>query len=92
MAEVTLRLPTPLQSFADGAGEIRAEAESLSQLLDQLEERYPPLVQRIRARDGSLRPHVNIFVRRTDVRQLDGLATRLQNGDEVIVMPSVAGG
>lgn len=92
MPEVTLRLPTPLQGFADGHDRIVAEAASLDELLDRVAEQYPSLVQRIRARDGGLRPYVNVFVRRTDIRQLDGLATALEPGDEVIVMPSVAGG
>ena len=92
MAEVTLRLPTPLQSFTGGRGEIAAQAESVNELLDRVASEYPPLVQRIRTRDGELRPYVNVFVRRTDIRQLDGLETRLRDGDEVIVMPSVAGG
>jgi len=92
MAEVTLRLPTPLQPYADGRGEITLAADTVQGLLDQVGEQYPALVQRIRTRDGALRPYVNIFVRRSDIRQLDGLATKLRAGDEVIVMPSVAGG
>lgn len=92
MAEVTLRIPTPLQPYADGHAELTLEAETVAQLLDGVGAQYPPLVQRIRARDGTLRPYVNVFVRRTDVRQLDGQATRLADGDEVVVMPSVAGG
>ena len=92
MADVTLRLPTPLQGFAGGRAEIRADAASVGELLDTVAAPYPSLVQRIRTRDGDLRPYVNVFVRRTDIRQLDGLATRLADGDEVIVMPSVAGG
>lgn len=68
------------------------EAETVGDLLDQVARDHDPLVQRIRARDGTLRPYVNIFVRRTDVRSLEGLETPLQEGDEVIIMPSVAGG
>lgn len=92
MAEVTLRIPTPLQAYADGRGEIALEADTVEQLLSRAGAQYPPLVQRICTRDGALRPYVNVFVRRADIRQLDGLATRLQDGDEVVVMPSVAGG
>ena len=92
MAEVTLRVPTPLQPDTGGRDEIALEATRIADLLDRVAENHPSLVQRIRTRDGGLRPYVNVFVRRTDIRELDGLATELQDGDEVIVMPSVAGG
>ncbi len=92
MAEVTLHLPTPLRPHADGQSDLTATAGSIGELFDVLQTEYPDLIQRIRTRDGELRPYVNVFVRRTDIRQLDGLATPLQTGDEVVVMPSVAGG
>jgi len=92
MPDITLRLPTPLQPYADGRGEITLAAANVEEALDRVGEQYPTLVQRIRTRDGELRPYVNVFVRRSDIRQLDGLATALREGDEVIVMPSVAGG
>jgi adenylyltransferase/sulfurtransferase len=92
MAEVTLRIPTPLQPYADGNGEIQAEAAYVDELFERIGADHQALVQRIRTRDGQLRPYVNVFVRRTDIRQLQGLETELHDGDEVIVMPSVAGG
>lgn len=92
MAQVTLRIPTPLQPYANGRGEMRMEAESIRDLLDRVGREHASLVQCIRTRDGELRPYVNIFVRRTDVRELEGLDTALVDDDEVIVMPSVAGG
>ena len=92
MPEVTLHLPTPLRPQANGQSDIAVEAASVQGLLDAVQSDYPALVQCLRTRDGELRPYVNVFVRRTDIRQLDGLATPLQAGDEVVVMPSVAGG
>jgi adenylyltransferase/sulfurtransferase len=92
MAEVTLRLPTPLQPYAAGRETISARAARVEELLDRVADEHAALVQRIRTRDGALRPYVNVFVRRTDIRELDGLATELCDGDEVIVVPSVAGG
>lgn len=92
MARVTVHIPTPLQPYADGHREIALEADSIHGLLEALAAEHEPLVTRIRTRDGVLRPYVNIFVRRTDIRELDGLATQLVDGDEVIIMPSVAGG
>lgn len=92
MAHVTLRVPTPLQPYADGRREIAVQAATVNALLDTVAADHEPLIQRIRTRDGALRPYVNIFVRQTDIRELDGLDTALHDGDEVIVMPSVAGG
>lgn len=92
MPAVTLHLPTPLRPHANGQSDIEAAADSVGALFDTLQRDYPTLVQCIRSRDGALRPYVNVFVRRTDIRQLDGLATALADGDEVVVMPSVAGG
>lgn len=92
MAQVTLRVPTPLQPYAQGREALTGRAECVGELLDRVGDEHAALVQRIRTRDGALRPYVNVFVRRTDIRELDGLDTELQEGDEVIVMPSVAGG
>lgn len=92
MPEVTLYIPTPLQPYAGQHRTIRAEASTVGELLDAIAAEHPDLVARIRTRDGALRPYVNLFVRRMDIRELDGLDTALGDGDEVIVMPSVAGG
>lgn len=92
MPAVTLRIPTPLQPYADGARTLTGEASTVAELLDTLALEHEPLIQRIRARDGSLRPYVNLYVQHTDIRDLDGLDTPLTADDEVIVMPSVAGG
>lgn len=92
MPTVTLRIPTPLQPHAGGSARLTLEAASVREALERAGEQYPALVQQILTRDGEVRRHVNIFVRRNDIRRLDGLATRLQDDDEIIVMPSVAGG
>lgn len=92
MPKVTLRIPTPLQPHADGNARLELEAASVREALDRVGEQYPALVQQILTRDGEVRRYVNVFVRGQDIRSLDGLATELGDGDEVIVMPSVAGG
>lgn len=92
MASVTLRVPTPLQPHAGDNARLSLEAASVQETLERAGEQYPALVQQILTRDGEVRRYVNIFVRRQDIRSLDGLKTRLNDGDEVIVMPSVAGG
>ncbi len=92
MPQITLRIPTPLQPYAGQRRVLTFEAATVAELLDRVAAEHEPLAIRIRARDGSLRPYVNLFVRQTDIRELDGLATELAEGDEVIVVPSVAGG
>lgn len=92
MARVTLHIPTPLRPHAGGNAALSLEATSVREVLEQAGEQYPALVQQILTRDGAVRRYVNIFVRGEDIRSLDGLATQLHDGDEAIVMPSVAGG
>ncbi|MDX1609630.1 MAG: MoaD/ThiS family protein [Halofilum sp. (in: g-proteobacteria)] len=92
MPSVTLRIPTPLQPHSDGNASVTLEAASVGGAFEAVGEQYPALVQQILTRDGAVRRYVNVFVRRSDIRELDGLATALDDGDEIIVMPSVAGG
>lgn len=92
MPIVTLRIPTPLQPYSDGNAALALQAASVAEALEAAAAQYPALVQQILTRDGEVRRYVNVFVRRSDIRELDGLATALDDGDEIIVMPSVAGG
>jgi len=92
MPSVTLRIPTPLQPFTDGQAGIAVEADTVGAAIARAGERYPQLLYQLLTRDGEVRRYVNVFVRRQDIRQLEGLDTALEDGDEVIVMPSVAGG
>ena len=92
MAQVTLKIPTPLQPYCDGQRALAVEAGDVAGALDAAGEQHPALVQQIRSRDGALRPYVNLFVGNTDIRQLDGQSTALTDGDELVIMPSVAGG
>lgn len=92
MSEVEVRIPTPLQPYSGGQRALAAEAATIGELLDNLAADHPSLVQQVRGRDGTLRPYVNLFVHQTDIRETGGLDTPLADGDEVIIMPSVAGG
>lgn len=92
MSKIEVRIPTPLQPYSGGQRALPVEAATVGELLDNLGADYPSLVQQIRGRDGALRPYVNVFVRQTDIRETGGLDTPLADGDEVIIMPSVAGG
>ena len=92
MTQIVVRIPAPLQSFADGAHELRLAAGTVADLLRELGSRYPQLVQRVLTPEGELRPFVNVFVGRTNVRGLSGLATTVAPGEIVSILPAVAGG
>jgi sulfur-carrier protein len=94
---VVVRLPTVLRPFAGGAErvevDVQAEAEpTVGAVLATLEGDYPALRRRLTDEQGALRRHVNVFLGNDNVRDLDTLATRLKDGDELLVLPSVAGG
>ena len=89
---IRIELPGPLQELADGQASVEVEGDSIQAALDQLGARYPLLLNRILTRGGQLRPHVNLFVGGRDIRRGAGLATPLAAGDELLIVPSVAGG
>ncbi len=89
---VTVSIPTPLRTLTEGAGEVSLAGDSLTELIDGLETRFPGMRERLLDDGGELRRFVNIFVNGEDVRFLDGLATSLGEGDEISIVPAVAGG
>lgn len=92
MNEIVVRIPAPLQSFAGGEHELRVAAGTVADVLSELAGRHPQLVQRLLTPDGELRPFVNVFVGRANVRSLSGLATHVAAGETVSILPAVAGG
>ena len=89
---VSVRIPTILRSYTDGASEVTAEGETLSAVLDDLESSYSGIRSRILDETGELRRFVNVYVGNDDVRFLDGLATATPDGAKISVIPAVAGG
>ncbi len=89
---VTVKIPTQLRSVTGGDAEIAVDgASTVKGVLDKLYESYDGLSERI-AEDGALRRFVNVYVGGEDIRFLDGLDTAVQDGDEVTILPAVAGG
>ena len=89
---VTIKIPTQLRSVTGGEGETSVEeASTVGEVLDGLYERYDGLRDRI-AEDGDLRRFVNVYVGGEDIRFLEGLDTPVEDGDEVTILPAVAGG
>ncbi|HXO10386.1 MAG TPA: ubiquitin-like small modifier protein 1 [Solirubrobacteraceae bacterium] len=88
---VRVKIPTQLRSATDGDAQASVDGSTVGEVLDALYERYGELRGRI-AEDGGLRRFVNVYVDGEDIRFLDGLDTQVQDGDEVTILPAVAGG
>ncbi len=88
---VTVKIPTQLRAATDGEATTEVEGSTVGEVLDSLYERYGDLRDRI-AEDGGLRRFVNVYVGGEDIRFLDGLDTSVEDGDEVTILPAVAGG
>ncbi len=89
---VLVKIPTPLRRVTDGVESIEAESETLAGALDVLNRQFPGIQERLFNDEGQLHRFVNIYVNGEDVRFLSGLETSLQSGDEVSIVPAVAGG
>jgi molybdopterin converting factor small subunit len=92
MPQVTVCIPQALRSFTDGASELTAPPGSVAGIIRHLGERHPQLPSRLLTAEGELRPHVNIFIGRTNTRELNGLSSLVAEGDVVSILPAVAGG
>ena len=89
---VTVRIPTPLQRLTNGQGEVGCDGTTVVELLEDLNRRYPGIKDRICDQDGKLRRFVNVFVNEEDIRFLKGDQTAIKDGDEVSIIPAIAGG
>ena len=87
-----LRIPTPLRPYAEGQSEIDVQAENVGQALTALTDQYPALHKHIFSEGGELRAYVNLFLNDEDVRHLQGANTPLNDGDKLMILPSIAGG
>lgn len=89
---VMVRVPAPLRRLTGGQDKVPSEGEHLRDVIDFLEERFPGFEDRLCDEKGELRNFVNVYVNGEDVRFLQGLETELKDGDEISVVPAVAGG
>ena len=88
---VEVRIPTILRTYTDDQKAVEARGESLSALIDVLEAHHPGIKDRL-IQNGDLRRFVNVYVNDEDVRFLGGLDAPVADGDQVVVLPAVAGG
>lgn len=85
-------IPSPLRRLTGGQGSLSLEARDIGECLNGLESRFPGMKERLCDETGGIRRFVNIYVNGEDVRFLQGLSTPLKAGDEVSIVPAVAGG
>lgn len=91
-AGVTVLIPTPLRRFTSGDAKVVVSGSSVAEVLDALDAAYPGIGERLRDDSGQIRRFVNVFVNGHNVRDRDGVETRLAIGDEVGIIPAMAGG
>ncbi|MEL6181746.1 MAG: ubiquitin-like small modifier protein 1 [Myxococcota bacterium] len=89
---VTVLIPTPLRKFTDDQAEVQAEGSSVGEVLTFVTDKHPGLAERILDDKGKVRRFVNLFANDEDVRFLDNLETELSDGDELSIVPAIAGG
>ena len=88
---IEVRIPTILRSYTDGQKAVEASGGTLNELIENLESNHPGIKERL-IEDGDLRRFVNVYVNDEDVRFTGGLGTEVSDGDQVVVLPAVAGG
>ena len=89
---VNVRIPTPLRNLTDDRETVTAEGDTIASILKNLQEQYPGLGERLCDENGGLRRFVNVFVNDEDIRYQDGPDTVVNEGDEVSIIPAIAGG
>jgi molybdopterin synthase sulfur carrier subunit len=89
---INVRIPQPLRALTGNQSTVTAGGASLADCIADLEGNFPGMKDRLMDEAGELRRFVNIYVNGDDVRFLDGLGTALKDGDEVSIVPAVAGG
>lgn len=89
---IKVRIPTPLQKLTQNQGEVEVKGASVKEALSDLEKRYPGIRERLYDDQGSLRRFINFYVNDEDIRFLQGDATQLKEGDELSIVPAIAGG
>jgi len=87
-----LRIPTPLRSYTNGEREVTVKGNTVGDAMADLMVQYPTLRPHLYNGNAELRPFVNLFLNEENIRELQGLATPLQETDRLMLIPSIAGG
>jgi molybdopterin synthase sulfur carrier subunit len=89
---VQVRIPTPLRKYTGGKEAVSVDGGSIAGVIENLEKNHPGLKDRICEADGSVRRFVNLYVNGDDIRFLDNLESKVKDGDEISIVPAIAGG
>ena len=89
---IKVRIPTPLMKLTDNQSEVSAEGETISDIINNLESQFNGIKDRICEESGSPRRFINIYVNEEDIRFLQGEKTTVKDGDEISIIPAIAGG
>lgn len=89
---VKVYIPAPLQKLTESKDEIECSGNNLAEILEDLERKYPGIKERLYDENGKLRRFINFYVNGQDIRFLKGVLTEVKDGDEVSIIPAIAGG
>jgi molybdopterin synthase sulfur carrier subunit len=89
---VKVRIPAPLRKLTENKTEIEANGKTVQELIENLEKKFPGMKDRLCDETGKIRRFINIYVNEQDIRFLENENTKLKDGDEVSIIPAIAGG
>ena len=89
---IKVRIPTPLMKLTDNQSEVSAKGETISDIINNLESQFNGIKDRICEENGSPRRFINIYINEEDIRFLEGEMTAVKEGDEISIIPAIAGG
>jgi molybdopterin synthase sulfur carrier subunit len=89
---VLVRIPTPLRSLTKGQAEVQVAADNVADLIEDLEKQFPGIKERLVDEGGEVRRFINFYINEEDVRFLQGSQTAIKAGDQVSIVPAIAGG
>ena len=89
---IKVRIPTPLMKLTDNQSEVSAEGKTISDIINNLENQFNGIKDRICEENGAPRRFINIYLNEEDIRFLEGAKTTVKDGDEISIIPAIAGG
>ena len=89
---ITIEIPTAFRRFTGGAPKITSTAATVADVLNDLSARFPDLARHIRDDQGQIRQFLNVYLNEEDIRFLGGESAPVRDGDQVLLVPSIAGG
>ena len=89
---IKVRIPTPLMKLTDNQSEVSAEGGTIADIINNLENQFNGIKDRICEENGSPRRFINIYINEEDIRFLEGEKTTVKDGDEISIIPAIAGG